>query len=257
MGNRLTGRTALVTGGAKGIGLGAVRRFLEEGARATIADVDEEAGRQMATELGEAAQFRRLDVTDEGAWETLFGDLESGGWIPDLVVNNAGIPGIGGPGGPEGSLENFQAVMRVNLDGVFLGCKYGIKAMKERGGTIINVSSIAGDKAMPMAVAYGASKAAVRNYTRSVALYCTNQGLDIRCNAVMPGAVRTPLWDKAFAMFPSKEAADEMFTKDVPQKRWGTPAEVGDLMVFLASEESRFITGQDFVIDGGQLAKGG
>lgn len=177
----------------------------------------------------------------------------------DVLVNNAGVTGFEhGPAAhdPENaSLEAWRAVHAVNLDGVFLGCKHAIRAMRAAGaGSIINVSSRSGLVGIPGAAAYASSKAAVRNHTKSVALWCAAQGLAIRCNSIHPAAILTPMWETMIGSGPDREARMAAFVKDTPLQRFGRPEEVAALALLLASDEATYVTGSEFNIDGGLLA---
>jgi 3(or 17)beta-hydroxysteroid dehydrogenase len=194
----------------------------------------------------------RLDVASEHDWEAL---AET--WPGcDVVVNNAGITDFEEaprPQDPEtASLANWRAVHAVNLDGTFLGCRYAIMAMRPRGaGSIINISSRSGLLGIPAAAAYASSKAAVRNHTKSVALYCAEQGLNIRCNSIHPAAVLTPMWEPMLGSGPDREARMAAFVADKPLRRFGDPDEVA---VMLASDEAAYMTGAEINIEGGLLA---
>jgi NAD(P)-dependent dehydrogenase (short-subunit alcohol dehydrogenase family) len=235
--NRLEGKLALITGAARGIGAAIGRAFVTEGARVCLTDIDDAAGAAFAASLG-AAAYRRLDVRDEDAWRRVTDALcaEHGGI--DVVVNNAGITGFEagrGPHDPEhASLEDWHAVHRTNLDGVFLGCKHAIRAMRARGtGSIINISSRSGIVGIPAAAAYASSKAAVRNHTKSVALHCAGQGLAIRCNSIHPAAILTPMWDALLGEGPEREARMRQLVGDTPLRRFGTAEEVAAVAVML------------------------
>jgi len=250
---RLTNKTALVTGGARGIGEAIAAAFRAEGAYVLLTDVDSQAGQQTADRLG--VEFRTLDVRLESDWEQVTGSLTR----LDVLVNNAGITGFeSGPVShdPEhASLEDWHAVHRTNLDGVFLGCKHAIRAMRAHGsGSIINISSRSGLVGIPMASAYASSKAAVRNHTKTVALYCAEQGLNIRCNSIHPAAILTPMWEPMLGSGPDREKSMAALVRDTPMKRFGQPAEVAAIAVLLASDEAAYMTGAELTIDGGLLA---
>tara|TARA_B110000503_G_scaffold135203_1_gene215359 strand:- start:339 stop:926 length:588 start_codon:yes stop_codon:yes gene_type:complete len=193
---RLQNKTALVTGGARGIGAAIASAFRDEGANVILTDIDAKTGQSLADKI--AATFARLDVASEADW----GAIAERFPVLDVLVNNAGITGFEGPfddappaHDPENaSLTNWRAVHAVNNDGTFLGCRYAIRAMRKNGvGSIINISSRSGLVGIPMAAAYAASKAAIRNHTKSVALYFAGQGLAIRCNSIHPAAIMTPM----------------------------------------------------------------
>ncbi len=240
MTGRLGGRVALITGGAAGMGASHARAVVAAGGRVTIADVNAEQGEALAAELGaERAQFVRLDVTDEDQWAdaveatvTRFGGL-------DVLVNNAGILDFG----PLATFptQRWERVLRVNLTGAFLGMKAAAGALTASGtGSIINVSSVAGRKGIAGVSAYVASKHALIGLTKTAALELAGAG--IRVNAVLPGNIATDMLG-GLDEFPS-----------VPMHRPARPEEVSTLVVFLASEESSFITGADYLVDGGEIA---
>jgi len=254
---RLAGKTALISGGASGIGAASAKRFVAEGANVILADIQVEKGEALARSLGEKALFVRLDVTEPADWaravaagKARFGPLTT-------VVNSAGISV---PGNIEAeTLEGFRRTLAINLEGAFLGCQHGVAALKGgRGGAIINVASTLGVRAGAIFPAYAASKGGVRLLTRSVALHCAEQGYDIRVNAVLPGAVHTEMVDgyiaAGIAAGGTREAVIEGFASVHPMKRLGRPEEVANAIVFLASDEASFTTGADVPVDGGYLA---
>jgi NAD(P)-dependent dehydrogenase (short-subunit alcohol dehydrogenase family) len=250
---RLSGKTALVTGAARGIGLAIVARFLDEGALVILTDKDDEAGQATAKALG--CDYRHLDVANETHWIAVERDIPA----IDIVVNNAGVTGFEeaiAPHDPENAaLSDWRAVHAVNLDGTFLGCRYAIRAMKaRRAGAIINISSRSGMVGIPAAAAYASSKAAIRNHSKSVALYCAQNGWNIRCNSVHPAAILTPMWEPMLGNGPEREANKAAFVADTPMKRFGQPEEVAAICAMLASDEAAYITGSEFTIDGGLLA---
>ncbi len=176
-----------------------------------------------------------------------------------VLVNNAGVTGLEDgpvPHDPEhAELEAWRAVHRVNLDGVFLGCRYAIRAMKARGsGSIINISSRSGLVGIPLAAAYASSKAAVRNHTKTVALYCAQQGWSIRCNSIHPAAILTPMWEPMLGSGPERATRMQALVADTPLRRFGAAEEVAALAVMLASDEATYITGSELNIDRGLLA---
>ena len=250
---RLQDKFALVTGGARGIGAAIATAFVAEGAHVVIADIDAENGEHLASNLG--AIFFELDVASEADWER----LALAHPIMDVVVNNAGITGFEdstGPQDPENaSLEEWHRVHAVNLDGTFLGCRYAIRAMRaKQAGSIINISSRSGIVGIPGAAAYASSKAAIRNHTKSVALYCAQQGLNVRCNSVHPAAILTPMWDALIGDGTDREARMASMVADTPLKRFGTVKEVAAIAVMLGSDEAAYMTGSEVHIDGGLLA---
>jgi 3(or 17)beta-hydroxysteroid dehydrogenase len=256
-GERLAGRTALVTGAARGIGEAVARAFVAEGAFVFVTDIAEQAGRAVTNSLGPQAAFLRLDVRIEADWDDAMRSVAARGRL-DALVNNAGITGLeaGEAGDPEhATLAHWRAVHAVNSDGVFLGCRAAIRAMRPQGrGAIINISSRSGLVGVPGAAAYAASKAAVRNHTKSVALYCAGQGLEIRCNAIHPGAILTPMWEPMLGEGTAREAMLAELVAEVPARRFGAPEEVAALCVLLASDEAAYMTGAELVLDGGLTA---
>ncbi len=257
--NRLDGKIALVTGAARGIGAGIARSFASEGARVWLTDIDLTGVQTLAEELGPEHRFAALDVGDEAQWVAVVDTLLAEEGRLDILVNNAGITGLEESGethDPEhATLAEWRRVHRVNLDGTFLGCKFAIRAMRPAGtGSIINISSRSGLVGMPGAAAYASSKAAIRNHSKSVALWCAQQRLAIRCNSVHPAAIMTPMWEVLLAGSDDREARIAAFVKDTPLRRFGTVEEVAALVLFLASDEAPYITGSELDIDGGLLA---
>ncbi len=250
---RLRDRSCIVTGAARGIGAAISRAFMAEGATVVVTDRDGPAARAMAEELG--CDWQALDVAREEDWQALAARFPQ----IDVLVNNAGITGFEtgtAPHDPEhASLDDWRAVHAVNLDGTFLGCRYAIGAMRKRGrGSIINISSRSGMVGIPAAAAYAASKAAIRNHTKTVALYCAQQGLDIRCNSIHPAAILTPMWEPMLGDGPDREARMAALVRDTPMRRFGEPSEVAAIAVLLASDEAAYVTGAEMTIDGGLLA---
>lgn len=248
---KLKNKLCIITGAAQGIGEAIARRFAGEGARVIITDTNTKLGEKVAKAL--KGEFFTLDVSRESDWVK----LEEAYPHIDVLVNNAGITGIepgGDPQDPEHvTYEDWKTVHHVNLDGTFLGCRYAIKAMrKKKKGAIVNMSSRSGLVGIPGAAAYASSKAGIRNHTKTVALYCAQNGLDIRCNSIHPGAIMTPLWDPMLGE--NKQEAMKECVKDTPMKRFGTPEEVACAALFLASDESSYMTGAEVVVDGGILA---
>ncbi|MBD8881333.1 glucose 1-dehydrogenase [Rhodanobacter sp. 7MK24] len=256
---RLKGKVALVTGAAKGIGAAIAAAFVNEGASVYVTDIDAACGEATASRLGEAAVFLPLDVRDEAQWRKAVGRVLALSGRLDVLVNNAGITGFEAgfvSHDPEhASLAEWRRVHETNLDGVFLGCREAIRAMRATGtGSIINLSSRSGVVGIPAAAAYASSKAAVRSHTKSVALYCAEQGLRVRCNAIHPAAVLTPMWEPMLGSGEEREANMAAFVRDTPLRRFGRPEEVAVVAVLLASDEATYMTGSELHIDGGILA---
>ena len=250
---RLQGAFCVVTGAARGIGRAICASFIAEGARVLLTDIDTQGGAASAAALG--CDFLKLDVRSEADWEVLAARHP----VADVVVNNAGITGFEDgmvPHDPEhASLADWRHVHAVNTDGTFLGCRYALRAMRaSRKGAIINISSRSGLVGIPGAAAYAASKAAIRNHSKSVALYAAQAGWQVRCNSVHPAAVLTPMWEPMLGDGPDREANMAALVADTPLKRFGTPEEVAALCIFLASDESAYMTGAELTLDGGLLA---
>ncbi|WP_199550520.1 SDR family NAD(P)-dependent oxidoreductase [Streptomyces sp. N35] len=238
----LDGRTVLITGAARGQGAEEARLCAEAGARVVVTDVLEEEGHQIAKCLGEQGLFVRLDVTDPDSWAAAVRtSLDRFGRL-DALVNNAALWRTASV--EEETYDNFEALLRVNLLGPFLGIQAVVPAMKEAGGgSVVNISSTAGLKGLPRHAAYGSTKFGLRGLTRSAALDLAPYR--IRVNSVHPGAIDTPM---------IAEATAGRDWSHVPLGRVGQPREVGELVVFLASEASSYITGTEFTVDGGQTA---
>jgi len=250
---RLENKLCLVTGAARGIGEAIAASFIREGAQVILTDINLEDVKKTAERLGGRAAA--LDVAEDAQWAALAKDYPE----IDVVVNNAGITGFedsAAPQDPEhAALADWQRVHRVNTDGTFLGCRYAIRAMRRRGaGAIINISSRSGLVGIPGAAAYAASKAAIRNHSKSVALYCAQEGLNIRCNSIHPAAILTPMWDPMLGDGPDRAARMDSFVADTPMRRFGTPEEVAAVSVMLASDEAAYMTGTELTLDGGLLA---
>lgn len=247
---RLAGKVAIVTGAAQGMGAAHVRRFVAEGARVMATDINAGAGGEIAAGLGANVQFSELDVTDGRQWQRVIADTEACFGAITVLVNNAGVVG---PivATPEMSEECFGKVCAINQTGTFLGMKYAIPSMlRAGGGSIINISSIAGIVAIygTPNPAYTASKFAVRGLTKHVAIEYASR--NIRVNSVHPGYIKTPMMTEAL-----NEEQIVLASGSVPLKRVAEPGEVSNLVLFLASDEAGFITGTEHIIDGGLTAQ--
>lgn len=242
-------KVALVTGGAGGLGAAICTRLCAEGYRVVVADLDEARARDVATRIGAHAMGMALDVTSEASWTSAMAHVHATLGPLDVLVNNAGYLN---PATIEDlTLEDWQRTQRVNGDGVFLGCKFAVTVMKARGGVIINMSSTMGVRAMAKHPAYSASKAAVRLLTQSVAKHCGEQGYPIRVVAVLPGAVETDMLRKNIPAGMTEAAYFTEVRARHPVGRLGTPDDIAAAVAFLASDKAGFITGTDFVVDGG------
>ncbi len=251
---RVDGKVAIVTGAASGIGRACAQRLAAEGARVIVTDRDEAGVRRVADALGPPHVAHALDVTDEAAWKLVVDRaLEAFGRV-DILVNAAGIGTVANI--ERETLAQWRLVQAVNSDGVFLGCREAFRAMKQGGGgSIVNISSVAGlvgDGDLP---AYCASKGAVRLLTKSVALHGARRGANIRCNSVHPGFIATPMVDALAAAYPDPKLARERLEQANPLRRIGEVDDVAYLVLYLASDESKFVTGGEFVVDGGATAR--
>jgi 3(or 17)beta-hydroxysteroid dehydrogenase len=259
---RFLNRVALVTGAARGIGAACAERLHAEGATVWITDVRDDDGHALAARLGDRARYLTLDVRRESDWQRAIEAVTVRDGGLDVLVANAGITGFEGgrvPHDPEHvSLDDWRAVMAVNLDGVMLATRAAIGVMKARGGSIVLMASRSGMVGIPGAAAYAASKAAIRNHARTVALYCAQQRYAIRCNAICPAAVLTPMWEPMLGPEgPARDAAMAAIVADVPLQRMGTTAEIAAAVAYLASDEAAYVTGTELVMDGGLLAGSG
>jgi NAD(P)-dependent dehydrogenase (short-subunit alcohol dehydrogenase family) len=255
MTKRVEGKVALVTGGASGIGRSCAQRLAEEGAIVIITDVQADLGLETAsaiTAAGGKAEFHLHDVTDELQWQHVIETISNKYSRLDILVNNAGIA-IGGSI-VDMPLEDWQRQQAINLDGVFLGVKHSIPLMRDSGGgSIINMSSVAGLKGNANLAAYNATKGGVRLFTKGVALECAHSRWNIRVNSVHPGIINTPIWSKVNPEFlPEGENAvdvDGMVEVAVPSGVLGQPLDIANGVLFLASDESQYISGTELVID--------
>ncbi|MBW7835439.1 MAG: glucose 1-dehydrogenase [Sphingomonadales bacterium] len=244
---RVDNKTIIVTGAAAGIGYEIAKRLVAEGARVVLADVRAEAAAEAAASLGEAASGVALDVRDDAAWGRMMEQAAMHFGRIDGVVNNAGIAATSQPQDVEQvAVEDWRAIQAVNVEGVLLGCQHAIRALRQAGGSIVNLSSIAALVGTPTLAAYGASKAAVTQLTKTVALHCARKGYKIRCNSVHPGLVATGLFE---ATFSAEERAEKL--KTIPLGEFAKPQEVAAMVLYLVSDESAHVTGARFVIDGG------
>ncbi len=251
---RVQGKVAFVTGGASGIGRAAVRTLVREGAQVVIADLNHDGAAAVARELGEAALAVPLDVTSEEGWQTALGTTIDRFGRLDIVVNSAGI-GVNGSF-EDTTLEDWNRVMAVNLTGTFLGCKHGVKAIKQSdgGGSVVNMSSIAGVAGVDDIAAYCASKGGVSLLTKAVALHCAKYKLGIRCNAVCPTYVDTEMLDDVAEQLGGRDIMRAGMAELVPIGRMAEAQDIANAILFLASEEAAMITGTLFLVDGGQTA---
>jgi 3(or 17)beta-hydroxysteroid dehydrogenase len=257
VGTRLQGRVALVTGAAQGIGRGVAERFAGEGATLIISDIDTVTGEATARAL--KAEFHRQNVASEDEWKGLLEAIEQRHGALHVLVNNAGTEGDpAAPKTPEQTpLEDWNRIFAVNAAGVFLGCKHAIPLLaRSGGGAIVNMSSVASMVPTPFLTAYGAAKSAVEQLTRSVALHCARAGYRITANSVHPGQVRTQMLEVLFDRLAgqagiSRQQFDQNFLASIPLGCYQEPVDIANAVLFFASSEARYVTGQSMAVDGG------
>jgi NAD(P)-dependent dehydrogenase (short-subunit alcohol dehydrogenase family) len=253
--NRLKNKTAIVTGAAQGLGYAIAKRFCEQGAAVMITDLNAEKGEQAANTIrqqtGGACAFLQQDVSDEASWPALLAATEQQFGALHILVNNAGIVKTA-PIETE-TLAGWRATQAVNLDAVFLGTQMAVRAMKNSGGSVINISSIEGLVGEPNIPAYNASKGGVRLLTKSAALYCAEQRYPVRVNSVHPGFILTDMVQQGLDTV--GEQAWQAARQAIPVGELGEPDDIAWAAVFLASDESKYMTGSELVIDGGYTAR--
>jgi len=252
-GNRLEGKTAIVTGGASGIGEATTRLFVAEGARVVIADIDDSKGNALERELnqnGKVATYRNFDVTSESRWVEVVDEMMAKWGRLDIVVNNAGMSGAKGRAKVEDTIvENWDTVFAVNSTAIMLGTKTAIPAMRQNGGgSVVNVSSIFGIVGSPAGAAYHASKGAARTFSKAAAVQYAKD--NIRVNSVHPGFTDTPM---TLDIHSQKEIRDARLAM-TPLGRLGLPKDIAYGILYLASDEAQWVTGIELVIDGGEIA---
>ena len=250
MGNRLANKVALITGGAAGFGKGTAAVLAREGATVYISDINKEGGEKVAEELG--IKFFEHDVADPDRWQEIIEEIKTEQKQLNVLVNNAGI---GYMGDVEGTTnEAWDMVHKVDLDSVFYGCKYALPLMRDSGnGSIINISSISGIVAGHNFTAYNSAKAAVRHLSKSVALHCARTTKLVRCNSLHPVFARTEILEALL-----KDTSNDMLSKlekQIPVRKLAEVEDIANAILFLASDESKMITGTEIVIDGGLSAQ--
>jgi NAD(P)-dependent dehydrogenase (short-subunit alcohol dehydrogenase family) len=255
MAGRVAGKVALVTGGASGLGLATAKLLSGEGAKVVITDVQRDKGPKAAQEIGGDAVFLEHDVSNEARWKEVVDETVKRFGTLNVLVNSAGIAW------PDGSIEtvtlaDFKRMMSVNCEGTFLGCQNAIRVMKGNGQpcSIVNISSVAGLVSGWQMAAYSPSKGAVRLLTKSVALHCARAGYDIRCNSVHPAFIDTPMVQQGIIEDKDPEKARKRLLRMVPMGKIGEPNDIGYMILYLASDESKFTTGAEMVVDGGCTA---
>jgi NAD(P)-dependent dehydrogenase (short-subunit alcohol dehydrogenase family) len=251
---RVEGKKALVTGGAQGLGEAIARMLAREGAKVTLTDINGAGAQAVAAGInaahgaGTAFAFQQ-DVTDEARWKEVARASHDAMGGLNILVNNAGIGSLGSV--EDENYETFRKVQAVDVDSIFLGCKYSIPLMRAHGlGSIINISSIAGIIASGNYVSYNTAKAAVRHLSKSVALHCAKTGGQIRCNSVHPVFINTPILDRTKEMFGEEQALAKL-GRQIPLGKVGEPDDIAYAVLYLASDESKLVTGAELKVDGG------
>jgi NAD(P)-dependent dehydrogenase (short-subunit alcohol dehydrogenase family) len=248
---RLSGKVILITGAGSGIGRAAAVLAAQEDATVIGTDVNAVGGAETVRRAGQRMTFLEQDTSKKADWQRVLAETNSRFGKLHGLVNNAGILGPMNMSFQDEEVEDLERIFAINIEGVFLGCKLAAPMIRDSGGgSIVNLSSIAGLIGTPQLSAYGMSKGAVRQMTKSVALYCGRNGWNVRCNSVHPGIIETPMGDKLFA----DEAARNARLAQIPIGHFGRPEDIGWGIVFLLSDESRHMTGSELVIDGGITA---
>lgn len=251
---RVSGKKALITGGAQGLGEATALMLAREGAKVTVTDINGDGAEKVAAainaELGEGTAFAwQHDVTDAERWQTVLKEAHDAMGGLNILVNNAGIGSLGSV--EDENYEMFRKVQEIDVDSIFHGCKYAIPLMRDHGlGSIINISSIAGIIASGNYIAYNTAKAAVRHMSKSIALHCAKTGGQIRCNSVHPVFINTPILDRTKEMFGEEEALSKL-GRQIPLGKVGEPDDIAYAVLYLASDESKLVTGIELKVDGG------
>ena len=249
--SRVADKVVLVTGAGSGIGRASAKLLAAEGATVIVTDVNRAGGLETVQQIGGKARFEEQDTSKEADWKRIIDDILAREGRLNGLVNNAGIAGPF-PSAFEGeSLDQWRRILSINVEGVFLGCKYAVPAMRKAGGgSIVNTSSLAAFVGTPALSAYGASKGAVRQFTKTVAMDCARKGYKVRCNSVHPGIIMTPMGQ---GILPNDKAKQRAL-KSIPIGEFGAPEDIAYGILYLISDESRFVTGSELVIDGGMNA---
>ena len=252
MGERLKDKKAFITGGAQGLGYAFAKTFLNEGARVVISDIQGDKVSQVSQELGCDSGIAH-DVTDPEQWASALARANASMNGIDILIHNAGIGSFANV--ETETLEGYRRVMAIDCESVFIGTQAALPYLKDNApASIVVISSVAGLTADANLMAYCTAKSAVAMLSKTVALHCARSGYDITCNSVHPVFTRTPIIEPMVAMKGSKEEGEKALTRGIPLKRLGEPEEVAAMVTYLASNESRFVTGAEFTIDGGMTA---
>jgi 3(or 17)beta-hydroxysteroid dehydrogenase len=249
--SRVADKVVLVSGAGSGIGRATATLLAKEGATVIVTDINRPGGLETVQQIGGKARFEEHDTAREQDWQRIIDGVMAREGRLNGLVNNAGISGPFPSTFETETVEQWRRMLSVNVEGVFLGCKYGVPAMKQSGGgSIVNTSSLAAFLGTPALSAYGASKGAVRQFTKTVAMDCARKGYKIRCNSVHPGIIMTPMGQSVLP----NDKARERALKTIPIGEFGAPEDIAYGILYLISDESRFVTGSELVIDGGMNA---
>lgn len=255
---RLDGKKALITGGAQGLGACFARMFAAEGAQVCVSDIDADGARQTASEINARFPNRAFafahDVTNPEDWRRVLAEANAAMGGLSVLVNNAGVGGWGNI--ETETIDGWRRTQAIDVDSIFIGSQAAMPYLKKsQPASIINISSVAGLIAHGNMLAYNAAKAAVWMMSKSIALHCARAGYDIRCNSVHPVFTRTPIIDPLIALGGGGEAGEQKLFRQIPLQRLGEPEDVGYAVLYLASDESRFVTASELKIDGGITAQ--
>jgi 3(or 17)beta-hydroxysteroid dehydrogenase len=254
--SRVAGKVVLVTGAGSGIGRATAKLLAAEGATVVVTDIDKPGGLETVQQIGAGnsgggVRFEEHDTAKEEDWKRIIDGVMAREGRLNGLVNNAGIAGPFPSTFETETVEQWRRMLSINVEGVFLGCKHGVPAMKQSGGgSIVNTSSLAAFLGTPALSAYGASKGAVRQFTKTVAMDCARKGYKIRCNSVHPGIIMTPMGQ---GILPTDKARERAL-RTIPIGEFGAPEDIAYGILYLISDESRFVTGSELVIDGGMNA---
>jgi len=248
---RVADKVVLVSGAGSGIGRATARLLAAEGATLIVTDINKPGGLETVQQIGGKARFEEHDTAQEQDWKRIIDGVMACEGKLNGLVNNAGIAGPFPSTFETETVEQWRRMLSINVEGVFLGCKYGVPAMRRSGGgSIVNTSSLAAFLGTPALSAYGASKGAVRQFTKTVAMDCARKDYKIRCNSVHPGIIMTPMGQ---GILPNDKARERAL-RTIPIGEFGAPEDIAYGILYLISDESRFVTGAELVIDGGMNA---
>jgi len=249
--SRVADKVVLVTGAGSGIGRATARLLAAEGATVIVSDINQPGGLETVQQIGGKARFEPHDTAQEIDWKRIIDAIMAREGKLNGLVNNAGIAGPFPSTFETETVEQWRRMLSINVEGVFLGCKYSVPAIRQSGGgSIVNTSSLAAFLGTPALSAYGASKGAVRQFTKTVAMDCARKGYKVRCNSVHPGIIMTPMGQ---GILPNDKARERAL-RTIPIGEFGAPEDIAYGILYLISDESRFVTGAELVIDGGMNA---